>query len=104
MAKFKLVLGALPDFKLPIEFVMINGEKATITFTAKHRKSKDIQEILQRDSMSEAEFIKELCVAWDLEEEFNDENIEELCGLFPSSVLSLTNEYMKALAGQRTKN
>ncbi|GCG54011.1 hypothetical protein BvCms16BK_04659 [Escherichia coli] len=47
--------------------------------------------------------MKEICSGWNLEEEFNDENIEELVSLFPASVLALTNAYMQALAGQRAK-
>lgn len=104
MAKFKLKLGALPDFKLPVKFQMINGDEAEVIFTAKHRKAKEIQEVFHTEGLKDFDFVKEICSGWNLEEEFNDENIEELVSLFPASVLALTNAYMQALAGQRAKN
>lgn len=104
MAKFKLSLKALPDFKIPVKFQMANGEDAEVVLTVKHKKSSDLQEILNRENLSTDALINEICTDWDLEEEFNEENVKEFASLFPASVLALTTEYMKALAGQRVKN
>lgn len=103
MAKFKLKIGALPDFKLKVPFVLPNGSDCDITFTVRHKKSSDVEELFDKGA-NNLEFIKFLCVGWDLEEEFNDENIGELCSLFPSIPLMLPQEYFKALAGYRVKN
>lgn len=37
MAKFKLKIAPMPDFKLPVKFKLPNGEEATIVFTVKHK-------------------------------------------------------------------
>lgn len=104
MAKFKLTLGPLPDFILPVKFVMPNGEEYTIRFKVKHRSSEEIQEIYAREKVTDAQFITELATGWDLEEEFNEENIETLIRYYPGVALALTQNYIKALAGQRAKN
>ena len=105
MAKFKLTLGALPDFKLPVKFTMPNGEEAKIVFTVKHIKASEIQDLYaSENSISDVEMITKLAVNWDLEEEFNEENIKELISYYPASALALTGTYLAALAGQRVKN
>lgn len=104
MAKFKLSLKALPDFKLPVKFQMANGEDATVVLTVKHKKSSELQEILDQEKLSTDELVKAICSDWDLEEEFNDENVKEFASLFPGAVPVLMEEYMRALAGQRAKS
>ena len=105
MAKMKVTLGKLPNFKLPVDYVMPNGEEARIVFTVKHRKTSEIQSMYDsNEPVSDHEMITALAVGWDLEEEFNKENIEELLDLFPGIALSLTGHYMRALAGQRVKS
>lgn len=105
MAKFKLTLGALPNFKLPVKFTMPNGEEAKIVFTVKHVKANEIQDLYaSENAISDVEMITKLAVGWDLEEEFNEENVKELISYFPASALALTGTYLAALAGQRVKN
>lgn len=104
MAKFKLSLKALPDFKLPVKFQLANGEDYDIVLTVKHKKSSELQEILNRENFSTKELINEICSDWDLEDQFNDENVDKFVDLFPGAVPSLMETYMKALAGQRVKN
>ena len=105
MAKFNFVLGALPDFKLPVKFTMPNGEDAKIVFTVRHLSSAEVQEMYSKeDGMKDNEFITRIASGWDLEEEFNEENAAKLVQFYPSSAYELTAAYMKALAGQRAKN
>lgn len=104
MAKFKLSLKALPDFKLPVKFQLANGEDAEVILTVKHKKSSELQEMLNREQFGTKDLLKEICSDWDLEEPFNDGNIDEFADLFPGAVTSLMDAYMKALAGQRVKN
>lgn len=105
MAKFKLTLGALPNFKLPVKFTLPNGDEASVVFTVKHRKASEIQELYSDENgISDIQMITELAVGWDLEEEFNEENIRELLDLYPAAALALTGHYLQALAGQRVKN
>lgn len=105
MAKMKLTLGALPDFKLPVQFTLPNGEEDTIMFTVRHKKASEIQERYTADKpMTDVEMITFLASGWNLEDEFNDENVKQLLDYFPSVAIALTGSYMRALAGQRVKN
>lgn len=104
MAKFKLKIAPMPDFKLPVKFKLPNGDEATIVFTVKHKKSTEIQELYQREAMRDAEFITEIATGWNLEEEFNEENAAALVEYYPAAALALMGSYLGALAGQRVKN
>lgn len=104
MSKMKLTLAPLPDFKLPVKFVLPNGDEQRIVFTVKHRKASEIQELYQRENNKDVDFIKEIACGWDLEDEFNDENVQLLVDYYPGSALALMGSYLGALAGQRVKN
>ena len=104
MAKFKLSLAALPDFKLPVKFKLANDQDVEVIFTVKHKKTSELQELLQKKELSTKELIMAIASDWDLEEEYNEDNVNEFLDLFPSSTVALTTAYMKALAGQRVKN
>lgn len=104
MAKFKLKIGPMPDFKLPVKFKLPNGDEAQILFTVKHKKAAEIQEMYSRENLKDYEFICEIASSWDLEEEFNEENVSSLVEYYPAAALALMGSYLGALAGQRVKN
>lgn len=104
MAKFKLTIGPMPDFKLPVKFTLPNGEEARIVFTVKHKKAAEIQELYKREEMKDHEFITAIASGWDLEDDFTPENIAALVDYYPASALALMGSYLGALAGQRVKN
>lgn len=103
MANMKVTLGRLPDFPLPVEFNMPNGETATITFKVRHMKASEMQEMYSSER-SDSEMITYIATGWNLPEEFNDENAKELVDLYPGAALALAGAYLGALAGQRVKN
>lgn len=103
MAKFKLTLGRLPDFKLPVKFIMPNGDEAKIVYTVRHMKADEVQKLYDGET-KDGEFIMSIATAWDLEEEFTLENVQELISLYPAATIALTSTYIGALAGQRVKN
>ena len=105
MAKFKLKLAPLPEFDLPVSFLLPNGEKAEIKFKVKHLKAADVKALYTSDKeIKDYQFVQEIATDWDLEEEFNEENIKELVSLFPSAAVALTSTYVQALAGNRVKD
>lgn len=107
MAKFKLTLAPLPSFMLPVKFNMPNGEQASIVFKVRHRKASEIQDLYARENVRDVDFIMEIAEDWDLKgegEEFNEENVKVLIGYYPAAALALTQTYISALAGQRSKN
>ena len=104
MAKFKLSLAALPDFKLPVKFKLANNQDVEVIFTVKHKKTSELHELLSKEDLSTKELIMAIASDWDLEEEYSEDNVNEFCDLFPASTVALTTAYMQALAGQRVKN
>lgn len=103
--KFKITLGRLPDFKLPVSMTLQNGETGDMCFTVRHLKASELQEMMQQEKpVSDVEFIKTIASGWDLEEEFNDENIAELLSLFPMAAASMMEAYTSAMIGARAKN
>ncbi|WEY17677.1 putative tape measure chaperone [Vibrio phage Vc1] len=104
MAKMKLkTVKRLPDFWLPVEFVLPDGNVAEFKFKVKHHTSDELKEITGREQ-DDIEFILAIATGWDLEDEFNIENVSDLVKTYPAAVLALMGNYMKALAGQRVKN
>lgn len=105
MAKFKITLAPLPDFKLPVKFTMPDGNEGSILFTVRHLKAKEVQAMYESENIvTDSEFIMKLATGWDLEEEFNEENAKTLVEFYPGAALALTGSYLSALAGQRVKN
>lgn len=102
---FKVQLSAaLPDFKLPVKFNTPSGEEAEITFNAKHKPTSEITEMLKTPGITNQEVVSGFTNGWDLEDEFNVENVKRLVDIYPAVVVALTHEYMLAMAGNRTKN
>ena len=105
MAKFKIKIGEKrPDFPLPITFNTPDGEEATIILIMKHVSQSELNEMINRDEMSNLEFIKEMASGWKLEEDFNDENISWVASNYPAFVIAIPQTYLAALAGHRAKN
>lgn len=105
--RFKISIKRLPDFKLRVKFVMPNDEEADIVFTVKHKTIAEMQGVyFTEDEKPATDFdvAKAIVTGWDLEEDFNDENLQELFDLFPGITVSLINAYMQALIGNRKKN
>lgn len=103
--KFKITLGRLPDFKMPVKMQLQNGETGEICYTVRHLKASELQDMIQQEKpVSDVEFIKAIASGWDLEEEFNDENIAELLSLFPMAAASMMEAYTAAMIGARAKN
>lgn len=103
---FKVKLSErLPDFPLDVKFRLPNGTEAEIKFTVKSLKASEVQELYTKAGEGTgAEFISALATGWNLEDEFNEANQNELVDSYPAVVLALVSAYMEALAGYRTKN
>lgn len=108
MAKMKLTIKKRPNFKLKLELQMPDTDDlAVVVLDVEHRKAKELGALFNappEERLDDLAFFKEFVKGWDLEEEFNDENILEAIELFPNIMVTFTYEYMKALTGQRVKN
>ena len=102
MAKLKLV--AEPTFKAKVAIPVPGAEAADVEFTFKHRTRDQVTEWLGNHEASDVEIVKECTVAWDLDDEFTDENIGRLCQNYMGAGSSIVTTYLNELRGARAKN
>jgi Phage tail assembly chaperone len=131
MAKVKVKLGARPEsFTHPVEVKLHDGETGVIKMTYIYRTRKqfanlvdDIFEeakmkqpvgdaqmdlsmskfIAERDGTS-IEYIMRIATGWDLESEFNRENVTQLCDELPGVALAVIDAYRAASLEGRLGN
>lgn len=103
MTKFKLV--AEPTFKSTVFIPRPGQENGQIELTFKHYKLNDITKFEDElKDKSVVEFVMKIVTDWNLEEEFNKNNIDILLNNYPAAVQAITDTYYKEIFGQREKN
>lgn len=103
MAKIKL--EADPTFKAPVGIPVPGSSPALVEFTFKHRTRDAVLKWLEesRDA-SDVETVKAMATAWELDDEFNDENIAKLCNNYAGAGFAIVQAYLDELRGARSKN
>lgn len=103
MSKLKLV--AEPSFKATVEIPVAGGEVVLVLFTFKHKTKTQLDEFIKsREGKSDADSMMEMCSAWELEDEFNRQNVETLLENRIGAALATYRTYVQELVGARTKN
>lgn len=125
MAKIKL--GVPPkSFKRQIVIDLLDGGKASVEFTFKYRTRSEYAELMDKTLAAESgadvpkdetaaqafarigdgtvDFILAIAEAWDLDDEFNAENIKTLIDTFPAITPAASELYRHAVLEGRTKN
>ena len=123
----KIKLGNPPkDFKRKITIELLDGTKGDVEFTFKYRtrseyadlmdatlnaekdapvkKEETAKEAFERIGEGTVSFIKEIATGWDLEEEFNDENIKTLIDTYPAVTVAASESYRLAILEGVRKN
>jgi hypothetical protein len=125
----KLQLGKSPvNFKQEVSFLRLDGEEVTIEISYKYRtrsqyaelldeilepveqkKSKKdevlkVAEMLKQQDVSTVEFMLKIADGWDLEDEFNKENLTALLNEFPSAAKAINETYRITILEGRVKN
>jgi hypothetical protein len=125
----KLQLGNSPvNFKQEVSFLRLDGEEVTIEISYKYRtrsqyaelldeilapveqkKSKKdevlkVAEMLKQQDVSTVEFMLKIADGWDLEDEFNKENLTALLNEFPSAAKAINETYRITILEGRVKN
>ena len=103
MSKLKLV--ANPTFSSTVLIPVAGASPVAAVFTFKHRTKAALDEfIASRADKSDGESFKAMVQAWDLECEFNDENIDLLLQNYIGSALATYRSYIDELVQAKTKN
>ena len=101
----KLRLNPEPTFKAKVGVPVPGSRPAEVLFTFKHRTRDEIIDWVDtsRDA-NDVESVMACAVGWDLDDEFNAENVGRLCNNFPGSGVAIVGVYLDELRGARAKN
>lgn len=101
----KLKLNPEPTFKAKVGIPVPGSRPAEVLFTFKHRTRDEVIAWMEgsRDD-TDVDSVLDVVVGWELEDEFNRENVERLCNNYPGSGLVIVSAYLDELRGARVKN
>lgn len=99
----KLKLSPDPTFQAKVA-VPVPGGSADVTFTFKYRDRKEMLAWFKQGEMTDVEALLDTVVGWDLDDEFNRENVERLCNCYPGAANVAMERYGAELAGIRAGN
>jgi hypothetical protein len=102
MAKLKLTPD--PTFKTKVAIPVPGAGTADVEFVFKHRTKDEAKAWLDQAEDSDAESILAIATGWNLDDEFNEENITKLCQSYAGAAVAIVNAYLGELRGTRTKN
>ena len=125
----KLQLGKAPEnFKCTVTFSKLDKTKVSIDLDFKYRtrkqyaelidavvkgeedkkpkkdETKTFTELLEKGSNETIDFILNIATGWDLEDEFNRDNVAILVDEFPSATNEINEAYRVAILEGRLKN
>ena len=103
MAKLSLV--ANPTFHAKVCIPVAGGDPVEVVFSFKHRTKDELDEFIKtRADKPDLDSFMEMIVGWNLEEEFNTENVETLLQNYVGTALATYRVYIDELIGARVKN
>lgn len=101
----RLKLNPEPTFKAKVGIPVPGSRPAEVLFTFKHRTRDDVIAWAEGSrEQNDVESVLDCVVGWDLDDEFNAENVERLCNNYPGSGLTIVAAYLDELRGARAKN
>lgn len=111
----KLSLNPSPTFSHPVEIPRPGADPATVVFTFKHRDREQLDKWLTLDLPARAEkvtdgieldtaLILDCASGWDLEDEFNAENVGQLVRSYGGAPLQVYRVYLEQLRLGKQKN
>ena len=103
MAKLKLV--AAPTFSHPVKIPMAGGAPVPVTMEFKHRTKKELDEFIKsRAEKTDTETVLEMVSSWELEDEYNKENVELLLENYIGAALAVYTTYIDQLVQAKLGN
>lgn len=102
MAKLKLT--AEPTFKTKVGIPVPGAKPAEIEFTFRHKTRAEATAWIEQPAGEDADALMQIVVGWELDDEFNRENMALLCDQYGGASREIVNVYLRELAGTRAKN
>lgn len=122
----KVILGKRPkNFKRNVSFVMLDGEVATIECLFKYRTRTEfgafldsifedakedkaenvgVGDLMAKTSAKNADYLLKVLDGWNLDEEINRQNLEQLADECPAAVTAIMEAYRSAILDGRLGN
>ena len=101
----KLSLTPNPTFKAKVGISVPGKGKVPTEFTFRHMSRKDLLAWIEASKdKADVDCILEVATGWELDDEFNRENVEALCDTYLSAGAEIVGDWMQELRGARAKN
>jgi hypothetical protein len=103
MAKIKLTPE--PTFKAKVGIPRPGATPAQVEFTFKHRDRDALLEFIEGGhDQKDVEAVMAVAIAWELDDEFNADNVERLVKNYPGAGFAIIETYLSESRGARSKN
>jgi hypothetical protein len=101
----KLSLNPSPTFKAKAPIHVPGGRKAEIEFIYKYRDADEFKEFTETlEGRKDIEILMDIASGWDLDEPFDEKNVEKMAKNYLGSARSALETYLNELMGARAKN
>lgn len=101
----KLSLNPAPTFKAKVGVPVAGGGAVDVEFTFRHRTKKQLEEFIQgRADQQDVDTFMAMVLGWDLEDEFNQANVERLLDNYIGAALATYKAYLEELVKAKEKN
>lgn len=101
----KLKLNPDPTFQAKVGIPVPGAATADVGFTFKYRDRDVLQKWIEDTrEAKDADCVSDCVLGWDLDDEFNAENVDRLCRSYPGAAREIVGKYIRELAGIRQGN
>lgn len=101
----KLKLNPEPTFKAKVGIPVPGTRPVDVVFTFKHRTRDVLMEWVETSSNdTDVQSIMDCATGWELDDEFNAENVDRLCNNYPGAGFAIVRTYLDESRGARAKN
>ena len=101
----KIKLCAEPTFKAPVQIPVPGAGPTPVEFTFKHRTREQVLAWLgDTQESGDVKTVQDVASGWELDDEFNAENIGTLCSNYAGAGFAIVQTYLDELRGARAKN
>lgn len=105
MAKPKFNLNAIPTFKSKVAIPVPGAKSVDVEFTFKHRTRDQFKEFVDSlEGREDVDVILDIASGWDLEDAFDEDNIDALIQNYMGSARAIIEIYINELTSARAKN
>ncbi len=101
----RLALNAAPTFTAKVGIPVAGAEPVPVAFTFRHRTRSALDEFIKtRADKADTDTFLDMVIGWDLEDEFNRENVERLLENYIGTALAAYRVYVDELIQGKSKN